>query len=236
MRCLRIVAFTLGLAVFLGPVVAVDADDDAPKRQEKGKGFGRFGASQGLLPAGATDKLKLSTEQKEKVEKIVKEFEEKNKDLTGKAREDFQKAIQNKDKDAIKTAATQMREVREKAEKLRGEYLEKVAGLLTNEQKKTLEDVKKEQPGAGRPNVQPFGRPGAGGARAPGQVLPAQLQDELKLTAEQKEKIAKLQKEIEAKVNEVLTEEQKKKLEELKKAGPGNRPQFRRPGALKSAL
>ncbi len=50
------------------------------------------------------------------------------------------------------------------------------------------------------------------------------MQEQLNLSAEQKEKIAKLQKEIEGKINEVLNEEQKKKLEELKKGGARRRP------------
>jgi C-terminal processing protease CtpA/Prc len=53
--------------------------------------------------------------------------------------------------------------------------------------------------------------------KVPGDLLPAAFQDQLKLTAEQKDKLAKLQKETEAKLMELLTEEQKKQLEELKK-------------------
>jgi C-terminal processing protease CtpA/Prc len=53
--------------------------------------------------------------------------------------------------------------------------------------------------------------------KVPGDILPTELQGQLKLTAEQKEKLAKLQKETEAKLMELLTEEQKKQLEQLKK-------------------
>lgn len=223
---MRFLALTAGLCIFLGPLAA-DGADEAPKRAQKGKGFGRFGGNQALFAPGAVDKLKLSTEQKDKVEKLVKEFEEKAKDATAKAREAMQKAIQDQNRDAIKTAVTEMRE---KAEKVRDDYLGKVGAVLTDEQKKTLEEIKKERPQA--PQFQPFNRPGQGGqggARGTGAVLPAELQEQLKLSTEQKEKIAKLQKEIEGKINEVLNEEQKKKLEELKKGGAR-----RRPGAQKS--
>jgi membrane-associated protease RseP (regulator of RpoE activity) len=57
-------------------------------------------------------------------------------------------------------------------------------------------------------------------AKVPGELLPMNVQDQLKLTAEQKDKLSKLQKDTEAKLIELLTEEQKKKLDELKKA-PG---------------
>ena len=48
----------------------------------------------------------------------------------------------------------------------------------------------------------------------------AKVQEALKLTAEQKDKLSKLQKDMESKLMELLTDEQKKRLEELKKA-PG---------------
>lgn len=54
-------------------------------------------------------------------------------------------------------------------------------------------------------------------AKVPGDILPAELQGKLKFTTEQKEKLAKLQKDTEAKLMELLTDEQKKQLEELKK-------------------
>jgi hypothetical protein len=41
------------------------------------------------------------------------------------------------------------------------------------------------------------------------------------LTAEQKDKLAKVQKEAEAKLNEILTEEQRKQLQELRTAPGG---------------
>lgn len=218
---MRFLALIAGLCIVLGPMAA-DGADEAPKKAQKGKGFGGFGGNRALLAPAALDKLKLSTEQKDKVEKIAKEFEEKAKDATASAREAMQKALQDKNGDAIKTAAT---ELREKAEKVRDDYLGKVGAVLTDEQKKTLDEIKKE-----RPQFQPFNRPGQGGqggqggARGTGAVLPAELQEQLKLSTEQKEKIAKLQKEIEGKINEVLNEEQKKKLDELKKGGARRRP------------
>ncbi|MBY0528129.1 MAG: Spy/CpxP family protein refolding chaperone [Gemmataceae bacterium] len=213
------VALWLGLALFLTPF-ASGADDE--KKPGKGKFGGQIGQGQPLLSAEAMEKLKLSSEQKEKITKLVKDFEDKSKDLTGKIREDLQKAIQDKDKDAIKSAAEKMRDVREQAGKLRTEFEGKLTGLLTDEQKKKFEEIKKEQP-----QPRPFGgKPQPGNRPGPGQLLPPELQDELKLTSEQKEKIAKLQKELEGKLNDVLTDEQKKKLEELKKGG---RPLGKRP-------
>jgi pimeloyl-ACP methyl ester carboxylesterase len=69
-----------------------------------------------------------------------------------------------------------------------------------------------------------FGSPAGGFARAtpPGTVLSGRTQEELKLTTEQKKKIEELQKEVDARVQEVLTEEQKKQLKTLRdNAGRG---------------
>ena len=47
------------------------------------------------------------------------------------------------------------------------------------------------------------------------------IKKQLNLTAEQKEKISRVQKEAEEKVMEVLTEKQKKEIEEMKRRIPG---------------
>jgi hypothetical protein len=58
----------------------------------------------------------------------------------------------------------------------------------------------------------------------PGEVMPRQLQDQLGLSDEQRKKFAELQKEIDRKVQEILTEEQKARLEQLRRAGRGGGP------------
>ena len=81
-------------------------------------------------------------------------------------------------------------------------------------------------------NQQPGGRGGQGGPGGrngrdmgpppkPGQILPAHLQDELNLTEAQKKKIEALQKEVDAKLAKILTDEQRQQLEEIGNRGPG---------------
>jgi poly(3-hydroxybutyrate) depolymerase len=68
-----------------------------------------------------------------------------------------------------------------------------------------------------------IGRPGGFGT-PPGTVLSPRVQEDLKLTDEQKKKIEEIQKDIDAKVQQVLTEEQNKQLKDLKanaSRGPG---------------
>src|SRR5262245_43022176 len=69
------------------------------------------------------------------------------------------------------------------------------------------------------------GRPGgfAGLGAPPGTVLSPRVQENLKLTDEQKKKIEELQKEVDTRIQKVLTEEQNKQLKDLKdNAGRGS--------------
>jgi hypothetical protein len=89
------------------------------------------------------------------------------------------------------------------------------------------------QPGQPVPPIQV--RPGAIVApgffpQVGGQVIPPAAQQKLQLTDEQKKKIDELQKEAEAKITGVLTDEQKKQYEAMKKPAnvqpvPGQRIQ-----------
>jgi hypothetical protein len=50
----------------------------------------------------------------------------------------------------------------------------------------------------------------------PGQVLPGFFQDRLQLTAEQKKQVEELQKEVDARLGKILTEDQRKKMREMR--------------------
>jgi len=67
----------------------------------------------------------------------------------------------------------------------------------------------------------PGGPGGPGGPPRPGQILPAFLQDGLKLTPEQKKDLDAFQKEIDGKLKESLTEAQRKQLDEGTGMPPG---------------
>ena len=74
---------------------------------------------------------------------------------------------------------------------------------------------------AARRAGQRHGRPGGVGT-PPGTVLSPRMQENLKLTDEQKKKIEELQKEVDARIQKILTEEQNKQLKDLKdNAGRG---------------
>jgi Spy/CpxP family protein refolding chaperone len=65
------------------------------------------------------------------------------------------------------------------------------------------------------------GKGGFGGGMRPGQILPSFMQDALKLTDEQKQKVADLQKDVDAKLDTILTAEQKDQLKQMRERGPG---------------
>jgi Spy/CpxP family protein refolding chaperone len=71
----------------------------------------------------------------------------------------------------------------------------------------------------------PGGPPGMGrfpgGPPRPGQILPPMLRQRLSLTPEQEKQVDTLQKEVDAKLEKILTAEQNQQLKELRERGPG---------------
>ncbi len=102
----------------------------------------------------------------------------------------------------------------------------KLEAMLSEEQRKQLKELQK--------NTGPFGPGSPGGPGGPpeiGRIMPGSIQDKLKLTTDQKDKLAGLQKEADRKLDEVLNEDQKKQLKgmaEMMKTfarrRPGGRP------------
>ena len=68
------------------------------------------------------------------------------------------------------------------------------------------------------------GKGGFGGGFAapqPGQIMPAFIAEQLKLTDDQKKQVESLQKDVDEKLAKILTEDQQKQLKELKDRRPG---------------
>lgn len=68
-----------------------------------------------------------------------------------------------------------------------------------------------------------FGKagPGFGGRGVPGQILSTGTVERLKLSDEQKKALADLQKEIDTKLDKMLTDEQRAEFKKMKEAPPG---------------
>src|SRR5262249_44677607 len=84
--------------------------------------------------------------------------------------------------------------------------------------------------GPGGPGGRGPGGFGFGGPPQPGQILPPFLQEQLKLTAEQKKQLDELQKETDDKLAKILTDEQKKQIKEMRERGGPGGPGGRGPG------
>jgi enterochelin esterase-like enzyme len=67
----------------------------------------------------------------------------------------------------------------------------------------------------------PGGKGRFGGFPRPGQVVPGFLEDALKLTAEQKKQVADLQKEVDGRLEKILTADQRKQLQAMGRRGSG---------------
>ena len=113
-------------------------------------------------------------------------------------------------------------------------------GMNDDEQKTTYKDLTGEpfdMPGGalafggGFGGGGGFGQPGGGGfgggfggfggGGQPGTVLTTNVQDQLKLTEEQKKELEAIQKDVDAKLEKMLTEEQRKQLKDLRDRQPG---------------
>jgi Spy/CpxP family protein refolding chaperone len=203
---------------------------DQPKKRDTTKQPGRGGAFQpGDLAKRFSQAALLSPEAIEKLkftDEQKKKFDKLAEEFTDKQKETMAKvleSVQGGDPAKVREA---LQGVRTDVEKLRTDTLAKVEGLLTAEQKKVFEEVKQQPRRFGDGTFPRRGQPGA----APvGDVLSKPAQEKLKLTDDQKKKLDELQKEVESKLKGILTEEQKKQLEDLKKEAttPENPPRTR---------
>jgi outer membrane protein assembly factor BamB len=90
----------------------------------------------------------------------------------------------------------------------------KLDDILTDDQKKKLKEMR-DNPGRRGPGG--FGGPGMfGGPPQIGQILPSSLADGLKLTDEQKKKQERLQKTVDASLDKIFNDEQKKQMKDMR--------------------
>jgi Spy/CpxP family protein refolding chaperone len=75
--------------------------------------------------------------------------------------------------------------------------------------------------GPGGKGGRDFGKGGRFGPPPIGQVLPPFVQDQLKLTDAQKKELESIQKDVDAKLNKLLTDDQKQMLKQMRERGPG---------------
>ena len=136
-------------------VLAVDASAQTAKNKTKKKATAPLvdASSPSLLtdplvPADLLTKLKLSATQKPEADKLLKEFATKLKDIAAKAQTDSagdSKTTKDKGKGKNKGGAGATSPAISAAVDLRDEYEQKFEDLLTEPQKKILEDYRVKQ-------------------------------------------------------------------------------------------
>lgn len=95
------------------------------------------------------------------------------------------------------------------------------AGLLLVGSVAVAQPPEGARPERGRPEGRPGFQPGAGPMFRPGQILPPMIVQRLELTVEQQEKLEALQSEVRAKLDAILTSEQKAQLQQMSERAPG---------------
>lgn len=95
-------------------------------------------------------------------------------------------------------------------------------GIVTKEELTTLH-AKESPAGRGGPGRGGPGGPGMGGPPMVGEVLPRPVRDMLKLSNGQQKKLDALQKLVDSRLEQILTEEQKQQLQQMRERGPGGR-------------
>ena len=139
----------LGLALVLTAVAAA-APDDKAKGKGKAKGVpAALDQLVQLLPPDPDNKLKLTADEKKKVDALQTEFSDKSKDALAAAKDEFlknrdaiQKARKDKDKAALKQALAPVREKVRDFVKMRADYEAQVRDVLTDDQKTTFDQLK----------------------------------------------------------------------------------------------
>ena len=177
--------------------------------------------------------LKLTDEQKEKIAALNRELANDRRELFGSARPGGGGGRPGGGGGGFGRLDP---EVTKKLEALTKEATANAVKVLNDEQKaayKELTGEPFEMPGGagalgfgggggfGQPGG--FGGGGFGGGTPPGTVLSTNAQDQLKLTAEQKKELERIQKEVDAQLDKMLTDEQRKQLQEMKSRQPGRR-------------
>jgi len=164
--------------------------------------------------------LKLTDEQKEKITNVGKDLANDRREIMGAG------AGGNGGRGGF--GRTQDPEVQKKLQEITKGALENAVKVLNDDQKKTYSELVGEHfdlpanlafgGGFGAGGAGGFGGFGGGfgGGGQAGTVLSTNAQTQLKLTDDQKKELEVIQKEVDAKLEKMLTEDQRKQLKEMK--------------------
>jgi hypothetical protein len=194
-----------------------------------------------VVPSFLRDMLGMSADQKKQLDELQKEVDGRlDKVLSDEQKKQVKQpqtlgpgspppqagqVLSKSDQDRLKLSDDQKKQLAE----LQKAVDDRLGKVLKEDQRKRLADARNfgGPPGGG------FGGPpgGFGGPPQPGQILPTFVRDRLGLTDEQKKELDEFQKEADARLEKVLSDEQKKQFKEPPQGGFGGMPQ---PGQIMS--
>jgi hypothetical protein len=194
-----------------------------------GMGFGAPSPPGQIMSPIIRDLLGVSTKQRKQLDRVQKEVDtrldkilnaDQKKQWTEKPKDSAPgqsgQIMSSADQNRLKLTKEQKNELAAFQKEIDG----KVDKVLTQAQKKQFRGT----PSTGGP---PPANHGAGGPSQPGKILSPPQQDALKLTSEQKKQLEMIQKGVDAMLDQLLTEEQRKRLKTMQGpiiiAAPGNR-------------
>jgi len=141
---------------------AVWAENPAPAAKGKG-GPGRMG-NMALLPPRALEELKLTPEQKTKVDALEAKYDKERDEWKAnhleentKLQEQLKAANEAKDQTKVKEIRAKLKEANAPMMEVRKKYMDQVRAVLTDEQKQTLDGMqakmreRAKEHGAGAP-------------------------------------------------------------------------------------
>ncbi len=220
MSHLRTLTWTLGVAVLLAPVGAARADEPAQTREGQFSRmelpvFSILERMNHLLVPGAQGKLNLTAQQLDQITKLQYDFRAQRRDMLIKLADNLATKCREKDEDGVTrfdacqgalTVFTGLLRIRG----VRDQFESKARDLLTADQKKQYAQLEDEW--LRRISERRMERMHA---RHSGEfrVFDTQCQEHMKLTAEQRQKLGELFKDMDSKLKTILTNEQYQELQ-----------------------
>jgi Spy/CpxP family protein refolding chaperone len=172
------IAVTAATLLTSGGVFAQGGTNQPPRPPGGPRGPGGPRFSVPLIPPRLMDQLNLTAEQRPKVDALQSEFAKERDKLSAsqtnnaefaKLRDDMRAARDAGDREKMRSLREQLVPYRKPILDLRQQYMDKVRALLTDEQRKTLEEAieRRGQRGPGAPRGMGGPPPGAGEAGPP---------------------------------------------------------------------
>jgi Spy/CpxP family protein refolding chaperone len=213
MSQLRGLRWSLGLAVLLLPLGAARAAEpvkpkEEPNARQELPNFSFLERMQHLLVPGAQEQLNLTSQQLDQLKKMEYDFRSQRRDMLMKLADDLINKCREKDEEGEEqfdmgkgalTVFTGLLRLRG----LRDGFEVKAWDLLTADQKKQYAHLQDEW-------LRRFSEGRGQHVRAHGEmrVFDSRCQEHLKLTAEQRQKLEQLHKDMDSKLKTILTDEQ----------------------------